>query len=128
MEMGPDYTPAVAAAPAPAFCPVCHQPILPQYYFCPNCGANLHPAPLPTTPAAQTNLYIWSVVTPMLAFLSLSKWQGLKYYRSADPKAKQMGSTAFALIIISTLVVIYYTIVWTQNAIQSSVNSINADL
>ncbi len=123
---------AVSAAPAdrpvPPACPSCHQPVLPTYYFCPNCGANLRPAPLKTDTISQIELYLFSIVLPMIAFLAVGKWQGLKYLKSKDPKEKQIGMIAWALMIISTIIVIWYTVVWTQNYIQETVNSINVDL
>ncbi len=64
----------------------------------------------------------------MIAFLAVGKWQGLKYLKSKDPKEKQIGMIAWALMIISTIIVIWYTVVWTQNYIQETVNSINVDL
>jgi hypothetical protein len=109
------------------FCPVCHQPILPQYYFCPNCGTKLNQAPLSTTTLDQIKLYAFSIVLPMICFLFVTKWSGTKYIKSQDPKTKQIGQIAWALLIISTIFTIYLAYVWTEKAIQSSVNSINSD-
>ena len=122
-DVASNATPPPATSPA---CPVCHQPVLPQYYFCPNCGANLHPKPLATDIATQIGMYAFSIILPMIAFLVISKWQGLKYLRSSDPKAKQIGIIACVLIVLSTAVTVYYVVVWTQQTIQSSVDSINA--
>jgi len=108
-------------------CPVCHQPVLPQYYFCPNCGAKLHEAPLSTSVSAQIGLYAFSIILPMIGFLMITRWNGLKYYKSDDPKAKQMGIISFLLLICSTVFLIWYAIVATQHYIQSTVDSINTD-
>ena len=51
----------------------------------------------------------------------------MKYFKSNDPKAKQIGQIAWALLIISTVVTIYFVYVWTEHLIQSSINSINVD-
>jgi hypothetical protein len=109
-------------------CPACHQPVLPEYYFCPNCGKELHPPPLPTTPAAQAKVYLHSVILPFIVFITVSKWQGYRYFKSDDQEAKQIGAIAISLLVLSTLAVCYLAYVWTENTIQSSVNSINTDL
>ena len=108
-------------------CSVCHQPILPQYYFCPNCGTKIIEAPLSTTIQTQVGIYAFSIILPMICFIFVTKWPGMKYFKSNDAKAKQIGKIAWGLLILSTLVVIYFAYVWTQNAIQSSIDSINTD-
>jgi len=108
-------------------CPVCHQPILPQYYFCPNCGAKLNEAPLSTAPATQAWIYVFSIILPMICFIFVKRWPGVKYFKSNDPKAKQIGEIAWALLILSTIITIWLVYVWTQQMIQSSINSINTD-
>ena len=57
----------------------------------------------------------------------MTKWPGMKYYKSNDPKAKQIGYVAWTLLIISTIITIWLVFVWTQNMIQSSIGSINTD-
>ena len=39
-----------------------------------------------------------------------------------------IGTVAWILLILSTIVTIWYAYVWTQEAIQSSVSSINTDM
>lgn len=116
------------AAPSPAICPTCHQPVLPAYYFCPNCGTNLRPKPLPTDPWSQAQLYVFSIILPMICFLFVTRWQGMYYVRSQDSKAKQIGMIAWTLLIASTVLTIYFAYIWTQEAIQSATDSINADM
>src|ERR1035437_5706945 len=111
----------------PAICPNCHQPILPTYYFCPNCGTKLHSAPLSTTVATQVWIYAFSIILPMICFIFVTRWPGVRYFKSSDPKAKQIGKIAWTLLILSTIVTIWLVVIWTQNYIQSTVNSINAD-
>jgi predicted Na+-dependent transporter len=115
-------------SPDALVCPYCHQPILPTYYFCPNCGTNLAAGQLSTSPGAQLWLYAFSIILPMLGFLLVTKWQGWKYYKSQDQKTRQIGEIAIALVIISTVGTLWYAYVWTQEAIQSSVAGINADM
>ena len=109
-------------------CPTCHQAILPQYYFCPNCGTKLSSPPLETSTQAQVKLYAYSIILPFICFLTAGKWQGFKYYKSNDPKTKEIGTIACGLLILSTIIMIWLTITWTQKTIQSSVDSLNTDL
>ena len=109
-------------------CSFCHQPVKAEWYFCPNCGNRLHTAPLSTSIEAQAWIYAFSIILPMMLFIFVTKWPGWKYYKSRDPKAKAIGRNAIVLIALSTVVTIWVGYVWTQDAIQASVNSINADM
>ena len=119
--------PSLAAARR-AICPQCHQPVLLQYYFCPNCGTKLTSAPLSTTLETQAWIYAFSAILPMILFIMVSKWPGITYYKSADLKTKQIGTIAIAILAASTCITLWLGYVWTMQAIQSSVNSINADM
>lgn len=116
------------ASSAPLLCSYCHQPILPTYYFCPNCGNKINAAPLSTSLQAQAWLYAFSLILPVICFLMIGKWQGLKYYRSTDPKTKQIGINAFVLLALSTVITVWLATVWVNSAIQSSLASVNADM
>ena len=109
-------------------CSVCHQPVHSGDYFCPNCGAKLNTAPLSTTVGTQVWIYAFSIILPFLCFLFIGKWPGVKYFKSKDPKAKQIGWIAWILIVLSTIVLVWYAIVWTKEITQSTINSINADM
>lgn len=109
-------------------CGTCHQQILPEYYFCPNCGTNLKPVPLPVDVSAQVKIYAFSIVLPMIAFIFVTKWEGVKYLKSNDPKEKQIGQIACLILALSTIFCIWYAVVWTQNFIKSQLDSINTDL
>jgi hypothetical protein len=113
--------------PAINTCPVCHQPVLSQYYFCPNCGAKINEAPLSTTAGTQTWIYFFSIILPLICFIFVTKWPGIKYYKSKDKKAHTIGQIAWVIIIISTIATIGLAYVWTEQMIQSSINSINTD-
>lgn len=108
-------------------CSFCHQPILPQYYFCPNCGAKINSAPLSTTVGTQAWIYAFSIILPMILFIFVTRWPGVKYFKSSDRKAKLIGQIAWALLIVSTIITIWLVYIWTQQMIQSSINSINVD-
>jgi hypothetical protein len=124
----PTSSASMDALSASAVCSFCHQPTKPEWYFCPNCGTKLNAAPLSTSVATQLGIYAFSIILPMICFIFVTKWQGIKYFKSKDPKTKLIGEIAWALIIVSTLLTIWLAYVWTQEAIQSSVNSINADM
>jgi len=108
-------------------CRICHQPILLTYYFCPNCGAKVNEVPLSTSIGTQVWIYIQSIILPMVLFIFITKWPGVKYFKSDDPKTKRIGQVAWVLLILSTVFTIWLAYVWTQATIQSSLNSINAD-
>ncbi len=118
----------VAVTSVPETCPVCHQPLLPAYYFCPNCGASVHTVPLSTTPLTQAGIYAFSIILPVVCYVFVTRWPGIKYFKSKDPKAKRIGEVAWALLILSTVITFWLAIVWTQEAVQSSLNSINAEM
>jgi uncharacterized membrane-anchored protein len=109
-------------------CSTCHQPILPTYYFCPNCGAKLSSAPLSTTVATQIGIYLFSIILPSICFLFITRWPGLKYFKSQDLKTKIIGEVALTLLILSTIITFWLAYVWTQGAIDSINQALNMDL
>ena len=56
---------------------------------------------------------------PLLAFVVIKYWPGMKYLRSADWAKKQVGIIALVLMIASTIVVTWWLIVWTEGLVQS---------
>ena len=112
-------------------CPYCHQSVLPTYYFCPNCGTKLGTENLPTSTQAEVLLFAHSIILPSLLFLTISKWKGLKYYRSEDPKKKEIGTAAILILVSSTLITYWFSYVLVQRAVQSfteqQLSAINAD-
>jgi hypothetical protein len=119
--------PVSALAPMPAVlpvCPQCHQPTLPTYYFCPNCGKKLTEAPLSTSVTAQVLLYGFSIILPLICYLAIGYWKGIKYMESADPAAKQIGIIALVLLLVSSALVFWWGIVWIQGMISSAITSV----
>jgi hypothetical protein len=115
----------------PSACSVCHQPILPQNYFCPNCGTKLDSAPLSTSVLSQIGIYLHSIILPMIVFISISKWRGLKYSKSSDPKTRMIGIVAWVLLILSTIFLFWltwYETIKLQEAFQTSMDQMNKDL
>ena len=94
-------------------------------YFCPNCGKKLseHEPELSTSIGAQILLYGFSIVLPIICYLAITKWEGIKYARSDDPKAQQMGWIAIALLVISSIVVIWWTTEWINSFIQAQTST-----
>lgn len=123
----PAITPEQAAALLrPMICPRCHFPVKPEYYFCPNCGVKLTEVPLGTGLLDQLLMYAFSIILPWIAYLAITKWQGIKYLRSPDERAKQIGLIALILLVVSSVVAFWLTYVWIQGYIQSSLNSVNS--
>ncbi len=118
----------VSPIPTISICPVCHQPVISQYFFCPNCGTELTSVKLSTTIATQAWIYIFSIILPMIGFIFVKKWPGTKYYKSDDPKAKVIGQVAWVILLLSTIILVWLAITWTQKTIQSSIDSINIDM
>ena len=109
-------------------CTVCHQPIRPEYYFCPNCGNKLHVAPLSTSVWTQLGVYAFSAILPSICFIMVTKWPGVRYFKSTDKKTKTIGTIAIAILVISTIVTYWLAYTWTKEAIQSAFDSATADM
>lgn len=110
MEAGNVAVPQAPQPSPPALCPRCHQPVLPGFYFCPNCGKSLREPPPSVASVEQAKLYAWSIITPALLFISLRQWDGMKYLRSSDPQAKQIGIIAAVLMALTTVVLIWLSV------------------
>jgi hypothetical protein len=126
--MDENIVPVPANIPMPqvAICPRCHFSVKPEYYFCPNCGAKLTDAPLATDSMTQMLIYGFSIILPLIAYLAITKWPGIKYLRSQDEKAKQIGIIALGLLIVSSVIMFWLTYVWIQGYIQSSVSNMSS--
>jgi predicted nucleic acid-binding Zn ribbon protein len=84
-------------------CPVCHQAVLSDYYFCPNCGHNLKEKPVEITTMIQIGLYALAIFLPPLGL-----WPGIKYLMKKDPEAKKIGGIVVILTLISTFLTIWW--------------------
>lgn len=83
-------------------CPACHQTILAEYYFCPNCGNNLKEKPMAISALVQIGLYALAVFLPPLGL-----WPGIKYAIKKSPQAKRVGAITIALTLVSTVLTIW---------------------
>lgn len=98
-------------------CPICHQPVLPDAYFCPNCGAPLRAKPPSTAWWSQLGVYALSFFLPPLGL-----WPAVKYIRSDDAAARRVGWIAVVLTAASIVVMIWLTEALI-NSLQSQLNN-----
>ena len=123
----PALTPEQAAAllGKPMICPRCHFAVKPEYYYCPNCGAKLTEPPIGTGLLDQLLLYAFSIILPWIAYLAITKWQGIKYLRSPDTRARQIGIIATGLLVVSSIIAFWMTYNWIQSYVQQSLSDVN---
>jgi hypothetical protein len=115
---------AVPVAPiVPMICQQCHQPVRPEWYFCPNCGKKLTDPALSTSMSSQLWLYAFSLVLPFIGYLAITYWQGIKYARSDDPKAQEIGWIAIGLLALSSIYVLWQVTAWINGAVQSATST-----
>lgn len=106
----------------PLACPQCHEPVQPDWYFCPNCGKDLKAKPRSTTALMQAGIYALSAFLPPLGL-----WPGVKYLREENPKAKQIGMIAIGLTVLSTIVTVclsYAFVLSYLNQVNQALNGI----
>jgi uncharacterized membrane protein YqaE (UPF0057 family) len=104
-------------------CPNCKQVVLPQNYFCPNCGKKLKEKPQSTAILRQILIYLLSIFLPPLGL-----WPAIKYIKQKDNKSKMIGCIAIVLTIISAGISIwlYLGFINTINQqLNQQLNSIN---
>lgn len=78
---------------------------------------------------AQIWLYAFTLILmPVTCYLIYTRWQGIKYFKSKDPKAHRMGLIAIILLIVSIVFLIWSTwqgTVWLNKYVQAQVNSVS---
>jgi uncharacterized OB-fold protein len=94
----------------PLVCPVCHQSVVPEWYFCPNCGKELKAKLVRVSAATQIGIYALSVFLPPLGL-----WPGIKYLGKKGREAKIVGAIAIVLTIISSVVTTWLTFRYLQS-------------
>jgi hypothetical protein len=94
-------------------CPFCSTLVDASAFFCPTCGKNLRVKPLSTGIATQIGLYAVSVLLPPLFLF----WT-MKYLKSTDPKAKQIGMISLGLTIAALIIAIWLSIAFTKSLTQ----------
>jgi len=100
-----------------SICPKCLLPVLPVFYFCPNCGKNLRPKPMPTTIGKQIGIYLLSFFLPPYGL-----WPGIKYLRQEDAKSKIVGGIAI-MLTITAFIISYFVVIASINQLKSTINS-----
>ncbi len=85
-----------------SICPTCHQAVLPEYFFCPNCGTNLKENVIPVSLPIQIGIYALSILLPPLGL-----WPGISYLKKNNPQAKRVGTIAIVLTVIASLIAIW---------------------
>jgi hypothetical protein len=86
-------------------CPFCSSPIDSTAFFCPVCGKKLKEKPLATGIWTQIGIYLVSVLLPPL-FIG---WT-IKYLKSSDPKAKQVGVISLILTVLVLIITIWVSL------------------
>lgn len=105
---------------SPALCPFCSSPISPTDYFCPTCGKNVREKPISTSLITQIGLYAVSALLPPL-FLG---WT-IKYLKSSNPKAKQIGFISLGVMIISIILALWFSFAFMKNLSQEASSQLN---
>lgn len=80
-------------------CPKCHTAVRATDYFCFNCGANLHPKPLPTNLTTELMYYAGSILLPPLGF-----WWGVKYIQQPGAASKRIAILCMVLTTVSLII------------------------
>lgn len=109
-------------------CQTCHLILLPEYYFCPNCGTQAREEQLSVSTWSQTKLYALSAALPLVCFLLIGKWKGIKYLTSKDDNTRTVGFIASAILVISTIFTIWYTVIAVQKIIETTTQGMNFDV
>jgi len=101
-------------------CPFCSSLVDATAFFCPTCGKNIKEKPLSTGVLIQIGLYLVSVLLPPL-FIG---WT-IKYLKSKDPKAKQIGMISLGLIIFALVIAIWLSLIFVKNITQGVNQQLN---
>jgi len=91
----------------PASCRYCGAHILPEDYFCPNCGKELRVKPVSMGIWKQIGIYLLSFLLPPLGL-----WPGIKYLRQPDKKVKTVGIVSILLTVISIALTFWITAIF----------------
>jgi hypothetical protein len=73
---------------------------------------------------SQVLLYGFSIILPIICYLAIGYWKGIKYLESKDAKAKQIGIIALVLLLLSSAITFWIGVVWIQDTVQSAMTSV----
>ena len=68
---------------------------------------------------AQASIYLLSIITPPLCFLTIGWWHGGEYLKADSPKAKEIGIVAIVLLVLSTAITVWFVYSFTVQLVQS---------
>lgn len=83
-------------------CPFCNTQIDATAYFCPNCGKKIREKPISTGLGSQILLYLLSFFLPPLNLILT-----IRYLKSPDPKAKQVGLISLGLMAVGIVLAVW---------------------
>ena len=113
--------PVPATQPTPQIlCPFCSTPLDATAFFCSVCGKNVREKPLSTGIGVQIGLYAVSILLPPL-FIG---WT-IKYLKSKDPMAKQIGMISLGLTTIALIAAVWLTLAFVKNITQGVNQQLN---
>lgn len=95
-------------------CPFCQFPVIPAFYFCPNCGKKLKEPPFSMSAVKIIGLLAMSLLLPPLGL-----WPGIKLLFKNDRKGQLVGLTAIFITALATIITTWLTI----NFVNSQLNS-----
>ena len=99
-------------------CPICSFQLVPEWYFCPNCGKQLKEAPIVISIPKQILIY---AVSFFLAPFGLS-W-GLKYIKYKDRHVKIVGIISLVLTFLS-IIMMLFAFKYTMDQYSKTLNSL----
>jgi len=106
-----DVEPVPTAQPATQIpCPFCSTLVDRTAFFCSVCGKNVREKPLSTNTFTQIGLYAVSVLLPPFFLF----WT-IKYLKSKDPKAKQIGMISLGLMIFALVIAVWLSVAYMKN-------------
>lgn len=82
-----------------ATCPACRRGVQPDYFYCPYCGKNIRPAPLPTTIPQIIKVCIASAIV-----MPYGLYMGVRYLRQTDERSRYTGIMVLGVTIIIFLI------------------------
>jgi hypothetical protein len=101
-------------------CPICKTPVQSAYFFCPNCGRQLHEKTLSISAARQIGFYLLSFLLPPFGL-----WPAFKYLHQKDKKAQTVGVVGIVLTVISIGLTILLAMNYV-NQLSQQINQINS--
>lgn len=97
-------------------CPFCASQVVPDEYFCSNCGRGIRRKLPSVSLSTQLGIYLVSLILPPFGL-----FQAFKYLRESDSKRRSVGIIAILLTAVS-LVIVAVTSISLINTVNEQVN------